>query len=65
MDEPLSEISEKEKGELLNIDGNTIVGEPYTFGIGMHLSLFYDFVMIRICQQIFRRNRSRKRDIQT
>ena len=41
MDEPLSNSSEKEQGELSIIDGNPEVWEPCMFGIGVYLIMFY------------------------
>ena len=41
MDGPLSNSPQKKQGELLIIDGNNEVGEPWMFGRGMYLSVFY------------------------
>ena len=41
MDDPLSNLPEKEQGELLIIDGNPEVREPCMFGRGIYLSVFY------------------------
>ena len=41
MNELLSHSPEKEKGELLTIDGDPDVGEPCMFGKGMYLYVFY------------------------
>ena len=41
MDEPLSNSIKKEQGELLIIDGNPEVGEPWMSGKGMCLCVFY------------------------
>ena len=41
MDEATSHSPEKEQGELMNIVGDTEVGEPCMFGKDMHLSVFY------------------------
>ena len=41
MDEPLSNSPKKEQGELLIIDGNPEVGEPWMFVRGMYLYVFY------------------------
>ena len=40
MDEPLSNSTEKEQGELLIIDWNTDFLEPCMFGRSMYLSVF-------------------------
>ena len=41
MYKPLSNSPEKEQGELLTIDGDPEVGEPFMFGKGIYLSVFY------------------------
>ena len=41
MDETLSNLPEKEQGELLIIDGGPEVEEPCIFQRGMYLSVFY------------------------
>ena len=42
-DETTSDSPKKEQGKLLNIVGDTEVGEPCMFGKGMYLSVFYCF----------------------
>ena len=41
MDEPISHLPEKEKGKLFNVNGDPKVEEPFMFGKGMYLSMFY------------------------
>ena len=41
MDKPISQLSGKEQGELLNINRDTEVGKPFMFVKGVYLSLFY------------------------
>ena len=47
MDDPLSNSTEKEEGELLISDGNTEVGEPCMFGRVMYFSMFYFLCYVR------------------
>ena len=64
-DEAISHYPEKEQGELLTIVGDTEVGEPYMFGKGIYLSVFYCLCLISIYIQICWSNRWRNRDIRT
>ena len=41
MDEPITNSPGKEQGELLIIDGNHEVGEPFMFVIDMYFYVFY------------------------
>ena len=47
MDEPVSNLSEKEQGELLTIDGDTDVEETCMLERGMYLSVFYCFCFVK------------------
>ena len=39
MDDPISALHQKELGELLNIEGDPAVEEPFMFEIGIYLYL--------------------------
>ena len=47
MEEPISNLPQKEKGELLIIDGNPEVEEPWMFERGMYIPVFYSLCYVK------------------
>ena len=52
IDEPISDLTQKEQGELLTVDGDTVVEEGSMFERGMYLSIFVVCILLTINQWI-------------
>ena len=63
VDEPISDLPEKEQGKLLTIDRDPGVEEPCMFEIGMYLSVFYCLCYVKgISTDMLEEQASEERD---
>ena len=52
VDDTISELTQKEQGELLTVDGDTVVEEGSMFERGMYLYIFVVCILLTINQWI-------------
>ena len=65
MEDPISDLPQKEQGGLLTIDGYSIVEESHMFERGMYFYVFYFCFLLSRYHCVRWRNRCRKRGIRT